>query len=120
MTQASHAHAAPEAGHRSAVARVTLLVEVADGTETVSYERRLTDASTAREWCEDKVAGSSESATVLEIQVTEEVWGLRHAWEATPSRHTPETVQLGLSVAGRSIAWTVPRAVGSDRGPRRL
>lgn len=120
MTQTSPASTAPEAGNRSAVARVTVLFEVADGTETVTYERRVPDAETARAWCEDKVRRCADGTTVLEIQVTEEVWGLRHAWEATPSRHTPETLQLGLRAPGGAVSWALPRAVGSDRTSRRL
>jgi hypothetical protein len=57
---------------------------------------------------------------VLEIQVTEEVWGLRHAWEATASRLIPETLQLGLRADSGSISWYAPRLVGNDGRTRRL
>jgi hypothetical protein len=118
MTETTHAHTAQGAHSRSAVGRLIMLVEVAGGTEKITYERRLPDARAARQWCEDKVRCAADGTAVLEIQVTEEVWGHRHAWEATASRHIPETLQLGLRGADDSIAWGAPRVVGSNRGAR--
>ena len=120
MNEATHAHPARDTHSRSAVGRVIMLVKVADGTERITYERRLADAGAARQWCEEKVQRAAEGATFLEIQVTEEVWGLRHAWEATASRHIPETLQLGLRADGGAIAWYAPRLVGNDGRTRRL
>lgn len=118
MTETRHALPA-QGGHlRSAVGRVTLLVEVADGTEKVNYERRWPDAAAARHWCEEKLKGAGDGAAVLEIQVTEEVWGRRHAWEATASRYIPETLQLGLRSRTGAVTWGVPHQMGSDLGTR--
>jgi hypothetical protein len=95
-----------------------VLVEVEDGTEKVTYERRLPDARAARQWCEEKVELASEGTAVLEIQVTEEIWGHRHAWEATASRHIPETLQLGMRSRTGVVTWGAPHAVGNDPGRR--
>jgi hypothetical protein len=56
---------------------------------------------------------------VLEIQVTGEVWGRRHAWEATASRHIPETLQLGLRTGTDTVTWGATHDVGSELGARR-
>jgi hypothetical protein len=96
-----------------------MLVEVGDGTEKVTYERRWPDADAARRWCEEKVAEAERGTAVLEIQVTEEVWGHRHAWEATASRHIPETLQLGLRTRTGAVTWGAPHSVGDGRGSRR-
>jgi len=115
MTEATQTRAAN--GHsRSALGRLTLLVEVADGTEKVTYERRWPDAHAARQWCEEKVAQAQHTTAVLEIQVTEEVWGRRHAWEATANRHIPETLQLGVRTRTGTVTWGAAHAVGNDRG----
>jgi hypothetical protein len=98
---------------------LTLLVEVGGGTEKITYERRWPDARAARVWCEDKVLRASEGTAVLEIQVTEEVWGRRHAWEATASRHIPETLQLGLRTATGSVTWGAAHEVGNELGAAR-
>ena len=119
MTETRQAHRAPSGHTRSAVGRLTLIVDVANGTEKVTYERRWPDAERARQWCEDKLVGMSEHSTVLEIQVTEEVWGRRHAWEATANRHIPETLQLGLRTPTGAVTWGAPHVVGSDLGARR-
>jgi hypothetical protein len=107
-------------GHtHSAVGRVTLLVDVDEGgSEKVTYERRWPDARAAREWCEQKLEDTAESASVLEIQVTEEVWGLRQAWEATPSRHVPQTLQLGMRAGPGRILWGAPHDVGASSSRR--
>jgi hypothetical protein len=120
VTDTTHAPAAQDTQIRSAMGRVIMLVDVADGSERITYECRLADAGAAREWCEQKVERATAGATFLEIQVTEEVWGLRHAWEATASRHVPETLQLGLRVDDGSVCWYAPRLVGSDGRARRL
>jgi hypothetical protein len=120
MTETRQAPVAQDAHSRSAVGRLVILVDAADGTERVTYERRLLDAGAARQWCEEKLQLAGEGTAVLEIQVTEEVWGLRHAWEAVASRHVPETLQLGLCNDRGSITWYAPRAVGSDGHARRL
>jgi hypothetical protein len=120
VTETTHPHAVQDTHSRSAVGRVIMLVQVAEGTERITYERRLADAGAAREWCEEKVQRASNGATFLEIQVTEEVWGRRHAWEATASRHIPETLQLGLRADGGTISWYAPRVVGNDGRARRL
>jgi hypothetical protein len=112
MTATTEAQRAPNGHSRSAVGRLTLLVEVGAGTEKVTYERRWQDAAEARTWCEDKIAQAPEGAVVLEIQVTEEVWGRRHAWEATASWHIPETLQLGLRSRTGSVTWGEPHDVG--------
>ena len=130
MTEVAPAQRAGEQT-RSALGRLTLLVEVTGGTETVIYERRLPDAASARRWCEDKVRRTAEGTSVLEIvvgarrrpgaleiQVIEEVWGRRHAWEATPSRHIPETLQLGLRTSAGAVTWSTPHQVGNDLGTR--
>ena len=104
---------------RSALARLTLLFDAGDGSEKVTYERRWPHAHDARRWCEEKVGSAPANATVLEIQVTEEVWGRRHAWEATAQRHIPETLQLGMRSSAGTIAWGVPLEVGSDLGRSR-
>lgn len=103
---------------RSALARLTLLVEVVDGTETVSYERRWAEAASARAWCEEKVRTAPVGASVLEIQVVEEVWGRRHRWDATASRHIPQTLQLGVKTRTGDITWGSRHPFTSDR-PRR-
>jgi len=119
MTETTQAHRVPSGHTRSAVGRLTLLVEVADGTEKVTYERRWPDAGAARQWCEDKLLRTSEVSTVLEIQVTEEVWGRRHAWEATANRHIPETLQLGLRTPTGAVTWGAAHVVGSPLGAQR-
>jgi hypothetical protein len=106
-------------GHRhSALGRLTLLLDVGDGTEKVTYERRWPDAGAARRWCEEKVRRAPEGTAVVEIQVTEEYWGRRHAWEATASRHIPETLQLGMRSGVDTITWGVPHRVGNELGRR--
>jgi hypothetical protein len=119
MTETTQAQRAPGGHTRSAVGRLILLVEVGDGTEKVTYERRWPDAEAARAWCEDKVTQAVDGTAVLEIQVTEEVWGRRHAWEATASRHIPETLQLGLRTGTGGVTWGAPHEVGNDLGARR-
>jgi hypothetical protein len=119
MTEARHAHLVPSGHSRSAVGRLTLLVEVGEGTEKVTYERRWPDARDARAWCEEKVSCAPEGAAVLEIQVTEEVWGQRYAWEATASRHIPETLQLGVRTRAGTVAWGAAHEVGNDFRARR-
>jgi len=119
MTEIRHAHRTSSGHTRSAVGRLTLLVEVVDGTEKVTYERRFTDAEAARAWCEEKIARAPEGAAILEIQVTEEVWGRRHAWEATASRHIPETLQLGLRTGAGTVTWGSAHQVGNDLSARR-
>jgi hypothetical protein len=106
-----------QSGHsRSAVGRLVVLVEAEDGSsEKITYERRWPDASAARQWCEDKVRAASEATAVLEIQVTEEIWGLRHAWEAMASRHIPETLQLGMRSPTGEVTWGTPHDVGNVR-----
>jgi hypothetical protein len=120
VTDTTHAPPARDTHTRSAVGRVIMLVDVSDGTERITYERRLADAGAARQWCEEKVECAADGATFLEIQVTEEVWGLRHAWEATPSRHIPETLQLGLRGDGGTTSRDAPRPAGNDGRTRRL
>src|SRR4051794_17666933 len=113
MTEISQEQRAPSGHSRSAVGRLTLIIEVDDGTEKVAYERRWPDARAARLWCEDKLRRAPEDAAVLEILVVEEVWGHRYAWEATASRHVPETLQLGLRTPAGTITWGAAHAVGS-------
>ena len=113
MTTTTEAHRAPNGQSRSAVGRLTLVVEVGEGTEKVTYERRWQDAEEARRWCEEKVAQAPAGAVVLEIRVTEEVWGRRHAWDATASRHIPETLQLGLRSSTGTVTWGEAHDVGS-------
>jgi hypothetical protein len=119
MAETTQAQRPPDADNRTAVGRLTLLVDVDDGTETVTYERRLPDAEAARRWCETKVEWAAASAAVLEIQVTEEVWGRRHAWEAVVSRHTPETLQLGVRSRTGGVTWGACHPVGTDPASRR-
>ncbi len=119
MTETKQAHRVPGGHTRSAVGRLTLIVEVADGTEKVTYERRWPEAEAARQWCEDKLRRASEDIAVLDIQVTEEVWGRRHAWEATADRHIPETLQLGLRTSAGAVMWGDPHTLGGDLGVRR-
>jgi hypothetical protein len=109
-----------ETGHsRSALGRLMLLVEVGGGTEKVTYERRWTVASEARAWCEKKLGEPPEGTAVLEIQVTEEVWGRRHAWEATASRHIPQTLQLGVRTRFGTVTWGAAHEVANDLGGQR-
>jgi hypothetical protein len=118
VTETKQAHETTSGQSRSAVGRVTLLVEIGGGTETVSYERRLPDAEAARAWCEDKLRRTSGDTAVLDIQVTEEVWGRRHAWEATANRHIAETLQLGVRTTAGDVVWGAPHVVGAA-GARR-
>lgn len=118
MTEAIESEPHVSAHSRSALARVTLLVEVTDGTEKVTYERRWPEAASARAWCEEKVRTAPVGATVLEIQVLEEVWGRRHPWDATANRHIPETLQLGVKTRAGEITWGARHEIASDR-PRR-
>lgn len=111
-------HSAGSSHSRSALGRVTLLVEIAGGTEKVTYERRCADATDARDWCAQKLAEAPDDVAVVEIQVTEEVWGRRHAWEALASRHIPETLQLGVRSSPGAITWGAIHPVGDDVGPR--
>lgn len=103
---------------RSALGRITMLLEVDGGSETVTYERRCDDADAARAWCEHKLRDAAVGASVLEIQVTEEVWGRRHAWEAVANRHIPETLQLGLRTGVGTISWGATHPVGDEPGQR--
>lgn len=119
MTETSHAERTQAGNPRSALGRLTLLVEVGDGTEKVTYERRWPDAGSARAWCEEKLCQAPEGTAVLEIQVTEEVWGRRHAWEAMASRHIPETLQLGLRTRSGTVTWGAAHEVGGDLGTHR-
>jgi hypothetical protein len=112
MTETKQAHHATSGQSRSALGRLTLLVEIGGGTEKVTYERRWPDADSARAWCEDKVRRTSANTSVLDIQVTEEVWGRRHAWEATANRHIAETLQLGVRTSAGVVAWGAPHVVG--------
>jgi len=118
VTETRQAHRAPNGHSRSAVGRLTLLVKAGDGNEKVTYERRWPDASAARHWCEEKLSQAPDGTSVLEIQVTEEVWGRRHAWDATASRHIPETLQLGLHNRAGAVTWGEPHGVG-DLGSQR-
>ena len=120
MTEATQAHESGDTENRSAVGRLTLVVEVGHGTETVTYERRWPGPDEARRWCEEKVAHAPAGATVLEIQVIEEVWGRRHAWEATASRHIPETLQLGMRTGTGAVTWGEAHEVGTDAVHRRV
>jgi hypothetical protein len=119
MTETRHAQSLPSGHTRSAVGRLALLVEVGDGTEKVTFERRWPDAESARLWCEAKLHGAPASTAVLEIQVTEEVWGRRHAWEATASRHLPQTLQLGVRSPAGVVTWGSTLDVSTDLGARR-
>jgi hypothetical protein len=119
MTEAPETHRAPNGHPRSALGRLTVVVETGDGTEKVCYERRWPDCQSAREWCEEKVRDMSPGTAVLEIQVTEEVWGRRHAWEATANRHIPETLQLGLRTRAGTIIWGAAHEVGGGFAARR-
>jgi hypothetical protein len=118
MTEAIQTEPHVSEHSRSALARLTLLLEVTDGTEKVSYERRWPESAAARAWCEAKVREAPVGATVLEIQVLEEVWGRRHPWDATASRHIPETLQLGVKTRTGEITWGARHDIASDR-PRR-
>ena len=114
MTETSHAPRTQSGHTRSAVGRLMVLVEVEEGSsEKVTYERRWPDARAARRWCEEKLRSATEGTAVLEIQVTEEVWGRRHAWEAIASRHIPETLQLGMRSRTGEITWGAPHEVGN-------
>lgn len=119
MTETRHLHHGSNGQARSAVGQLTMIVEVVDGTEKVTYERRVPDAASARLWCEEKVGQAPAGTAVLEIKVTEEFWGRRHPWEATARRHIPETLQLGVRTRTGTVAWGVPHQVASDLGARR-
>lgn len=119
MTETSHAHRAQTGNSLSALWRLTLLVEVEGGTEKVTYERRWPEAGAARAWCEEKVRHAPEGTAFLEIQVTEEVWGRRHAWEATASRHIPQTLQLGVRTRFGTVTWGATHDVTHDLGSQR-
>ena len=80
MTETSRVQRTQGGYLRSAVGRLILLIESGDGTEKVTYERRWPNAESAREWCEDRIGQAPEGAAVLEIQVTAEIGGRRHAW----------------------------------------
>jgi hypothetical protein len=119
VIETRQAHRTPNGHSRSAVGRLTLLVNEDDGTVKVTYERRWPDANAARHWCEQTVEQAPDGTAVLEIQVTEEVWGRRHAWDATASRHIPETLQLGLRTRSGVVSWGAPHAVGGESGTKR-
>jgi hypothetical protein len=122
MTETRQVQRVPGSHGRSALGRLTLLVSVDQGpdrgvetgTEKVTFERRWADAESARSWCEEKIRWAPPGTAVLEIQVTEEVWGRRHAWEATASRHIPETLQLGVRTRDGAVTWGTPHEVGHD------
>lgn len=120
MTEAIRTEPSVSEHSRSALARLTLSLEVAGGTEKVTYERRWPEAVSARAWCEEKVRTAPASATVLEIQVLEEVWGRRHSWDATADRHIPETLQLGVRTRAGEITWGARHEIAgaSLRRPR--
>jgi hypothetical protein len=118
VTETTHPQHAASAHSRSALGRLVLLLEAVDGTEKVTYERRWPDAEAARHWVEEKVRQAPEGTAVVEIEVTEEVWGRRHAWDATASRHLPETLQLGMRSRSGDITWGAPHQVGNDLGRR--
>ena len=119
MTETSSVQRTQGGYLRSAVGRLIMLLEAEDGTEKVTYERRWPNAEAARGWCEDKIREAPEGAAVLEIQVTEEIWGRRHAWEATASRHIPQTLQLGLRTRTGTITWGTAHEVGNELGGQR-
>jgi hypothetical protein len=56
---------------------------------------------------------------VLEIQVTEEVWGHANAWDATASKQVPVTLQLGLRTRDGEVVWGTPRGMGNEPSRRR-
>jgi hypothetical protein len=118
VTETIHPQHAASAHSRSALGRLVLLLEVGDGTEKVTYERRWADAEAARHWCEEKIRQAPEGTAVVEIQVTEEFWGRQHRWEATASRHIPETLQLGMRSRTGDITWGAAHQVGNDLGRR--
>jgi hypothetical protein len=118
VIEVTEEHATGSSHSRSALGRVSLLVEVDGGTEKVTFERRCEDAASARSWCEHKLREAAVGAAVVEIQVTEEVWGRRHAWEALASRHIPETLQLGLRSGAGTITWGAAHPVGDEPGQR--
>ena len=118
MIEVTREHPTGSSHSRSALGRVTLLVEIGGATEKITYERRCADAAAARDWCEQKLREAPEDVAVVEIQVTEEIWGRRHAWEALASRHIPETLQLGLRSAVGAVTWGATHPVGDDAGQR--
>jgi hypothetical protein len=118
MTETAHVQPAASSHSRTALGRLTLLLQAGDGTEKVTYERRWPEAEAARRWCEEKIRRAPEGTAVVEILVTEEVWGRRHAWEATASRHIPETLQLGMRSRAGTITWGAPHQVSNDLGRR--
>jgi hypothetical protein len=119
VTQTRQVPPAPNGHSRSAVGRLIVLVDVGSGTEKVTYERRWPDARAARAWCEEKVNRTEPGDVVLEIQVTEEVWGRANAWDATADRQIPESLQLGLRTRDGDIVWGTPRGMGSQQSRRR-
>ena len=119
MTETSQARRSQTGQSSSALGRLTLLVEVGDGTEKITYERRWADAAQARTWCEEKLRQAPEGTAVLEIQVTEDGWGRRHAWEATASRHIPQTLQLGVRTRYGTVTWGAAHEVANDLGSQR-
>ena len=119
MTETTHEERQASEQSRSALGRLTLLVEAQGGTEQITYERRWPDARSARVWCEQKVREAPPGAAVLEIQVTEGIWGRRNSWDATASRHVPETLQLGLRTRTGTVAWGSAHDVGTAVGRQR-
>ncbi|HEY0903086.1 MAG TPA: hypothetical protein VGE14_04285 [Marmoricola sp.] len=113
MTETTARHVLPGEQGRSALGRLALLVETPDGTEEVTYERRWHDAGAARAWCETKVRSAPAGSTVVELQVTEEVWGHLHPWDAMANRHIPQTLQLGIRQTNGTIIWGAPHEVGN-------
>jgi len=118
MTEAIESETPVSEHSRSALGRLTLLLEVTDGTEKVTYERRWPEAGSARAWCEQKVRTAPAGATVLEIRVLEEVWGRQHPWDATASRHIPQTLQLGVKTGEGEIIWGARHDIASGRARR--
>jgi hypothetical protein len=119
MTQSRYVSPAPSGHSRSAVGRLTVLVDEGAGTEKVTYERRWPDARAARAWCEQKIDRTHADAVILEIQVTEEVWGHANPWDATANRQVPESLQLGLRTRTGEVVWGTPRGMGNQLSRRR-
>jgi hypothetical protein len=103
----------------TALGRLQMRVPDHDGFEELLVERRWSDMSSARAWCERTVQRAPKGATILEIQVFEESWQHPRSWEATKTRPIAEILQLGV-LAEDAVRWSEPRSMSPRVGSRNL
>jgi hypothetical protein len=117
----TRAHASSVTGIGStALGRLQMRVPEEDGFEEVMVERRWTDMTAARAWCERTVMRAPKGATILEIQVFEESWAHSRSWETTRTRPVAEVLQLGVVSEEGRVRWSEPRSMTPRAGSRHL